>query len=215
MDMLQLFQAILHIDRTMGTLIAQYGTEFYFVLFAIVFCETAFLPLFFLPGDPLLFICGAFSATGAVNIWLLMATLFVSAYSGCTVNYGIGRAVGRRAFTHGYRWLNRDALTKTHAFYEKYGGVTLIMSPFLAVIRTFSPFVAGVSAMGFAKFQMFTALGATAWVAILVVGGNVFGNIPFIREHLNAIVLSGTVFGLVALLIGTGWKIRKRWLVKS
>lgn len=214
MHTLQFFQAILHIDRAMGTLIADYGGAFYLLLFAIVFCETAFVPLFFLPGDPLLFACGAFSAIGAINLWILLATLFVATVGGCTVNYWIGRAIGRRAFTHDYKWLNRAALARTHSFYERNGGATLLVSPYLAVIRTFAPFIAGISEMRFSRFQLFSALGAAIWVAGLVISGNLFGNIPVIREHLNAIVLSGAAVGLGFLLLGAGWKMHCAWLRK-
>lgn len=207
MDWLQLLYAIFHIDHYVATLVAQYGLAFYLLLFAIIFCETGLLPLFFLPGNPLLFICGAFSATGAMNIWLLLATLIAATFLGRSLNYAIGRVVGTKAYTHDYAWLNRAALNRTHAFCEKYGGVTLIISPFIAVVRTFAPFVAGVSVMNFAKFQIFNLLGACAWAILLVVGGNLFGDLPFIRDHMNIIVLIGVGTGLTALLILTGWKL--------
>lgn len=207
MDGLQLLYAIFHIDRSLATLLAQYGTAFYLLLFAIIFCETAFLPLFFLPGNPLLFICGAFSATGAMNIWLLLAALIVSTFCGRSLNYAIGRAIGTKAYTRDYPWLNRAALNRTHAFCEKYGGVALVISPFIAVVRTFAPFVAGVSVMNFAKFQLFNLLGACAWAVLLVIGGNLFGDLPLVRDHMNIIVLIGVGTGLTALLVATAWKL--------
>jgi len=214
MDASQLLYAIFHIDHSIATLVAQYGAAFYLLLFVIIFCETALLPLFFLPGNPLLFICGAFSATGAMNVWLLLATLIAATFLGRSANYVIGRAVGTKAYTHDYAWLNRAALNRTHAFCEKYGGVTLIISPFIAVVRTFAPFVAGVSAMSLAKFQIFNLLGACAWAIVLVVGGNLFGDLPFIRDHMNIIVLIGVGTGLTALLIATGWKLLRNRAVK-
>jgi membrane-associated protein len=214
MDAMQLLHAILHIDQYMAALVSQYGTAFYLLLFVIVFCETGFVPLFFLPGNPLLFICGAFSSTGAMNLWVLLATLIVATISGRTVNYWTGRAIGKSVFTHDYAWLNRAALNRTHAFCEKYGGVTMIISPFIAVIRTFAPFVAGVSTMDASKFQLFNVLGAVIWVAVLVVGGNLFGNIPVIHDHMNAIVLIGVVTGLTALVLAAGWKIYRGRSVK-
>jgi membrane-associated protein len=209
MDGLQLLYAIFHIDHYVAALVAQYGLAFYLLLFVIVFCETGLLPLFFLPGNPLLFICGAFSATGAMNIWLLLATLISATFLGRSVNYVIGRAVGNKAYTHDYSWLNRAALNRTHAFCEKYGGVTLIISPFIAVVRTFAPFVTGVSAMNLAKFQIFNLLGACAWAVVLVVGGNLFGDLPFIRDHMNIIVLIGVGTGLTALLVAGAWKLMR------
>jgi len=207
MDALQLLHAILHIDQYLETLVSHYGTAFYLLLFAVVFCETGIIPLFFLPGNPLLFVCGAFSATGAMNLWVLLGTLMLATITGRTLNYGIGRALGNSVFTRDYAWLNRAALNRTYAYCEKYGGVTMILSPFLAVVRTFAPFVAGVSMMGFSRFQLFNVLGGIVWVGVLVVGGNLFGNIPAVRNHMNAIVLIGVVTGLVALLLAASWKI--------
>lgn len=207
MDPLQFLHAIFHLDQHMEALVAQYGTTFYLLLFVIVFCEIGFVPLFFLPGNPLLFLCGAFSATGAMNLWILMGTLAAATISGRTVNYWSGRALGNRVFTHDYAWLNREALNRSHAFCEKYGGVTMIISPFIAVVRTFAPFVAGVSLMRFSNFQLFNVLGAIVWVGVLVVGGNLFGNIPVVRNHMNAIVLIGVVTGLAALVLAAAWKV--------
>jgi membrane-associated protein len=206
MDVMQLLHAILHIDQYMGTLLAQYGLIFYLLLFAIVFCETAIIPLFFLPGNPLLFICGALSSAGTMNLWILLGTFITAAITGRTINYWIGGAIGKRAFTHDYAWLNRVALNRTHVFCEKYGGVTMILSPFVAVVRTFAPFVVGVSMMEFSRFQLCNILGAIIWVGVLVVGGNLFGNIPVIHNNLNTIVLVGVGTGLVALIIALSWK---------
>jgi len=214
MDGLQLLYAIFHIDHYIATLVAQYGFAFYLLLFAIVFCETGLLPLFFLPGNPLLFICGTFSATGAMNIWLLLATLISATFLGRSLNYMLGRVIGNKAYTHDYAWLNRAALNRTHAFCERYGGVTLIVSPFVAVVRTFAPFFAGVSAMNLAKFQLFNLLGSVAWAVVLVMIGNLFGDLPFIREHMNIIVLIGVGTGLTALLMAVGWKLMRARISK-
>lgn len=202
---MSLLHTLLHLDQTLGSVIAQYGTLAYVVLFAIVFCEMGLVPLFFLPGDPLLFIGGALSAAGALNLWLLMAVLFAAAVSGSTLNYGIGHALGQKVFTQELKWLNRDALERTRAFYEKHGGITFILSPYIAVVRTFAPFVAGVSAMTWSKFQLFNSAGAALWVISLVLGGYFFGNIPLIRDHLNGIVLLGIGLGVGALMVGACW----------
>src|SRR5450830_92646 len=127
MDLVQFLELMLHVDKFLGVLIQQYGTMVYVVLFAIVFCETGLVVFPFLPGDTLLFIGGAFCATGAMDIWILMALLVAAAVSGNTVNYWIGSAIGHKVFTHDYRWLDQDALKKTHAFYEKHGGKTIIL----------------------------------------------------------------------------------------
>jgi membrane-associated protein len=206
MGFMQFIDMILHVDKYFGTLIAQYGTMVYGVLFAIVFAETGLVALPFLPGDTLLFIGGAFCASGAMNVWVLIALLVTAAVTGNTVNYWVGSAVGHKVFTHDYRWLDKDALRKTHVFYEKHGGKTIILCRFIPILRTFAPFVAGVSDMTFAKFQFFNITGAALWVASLVAGGYFFGNIPIIRDHLNTIVLIGVAAAVVPLAVGALWK---------
>jgi membrane-associated protein len=215
MDFMQFIDMVLHVDKYLGTVIAQYGTMVYAVLFAIVFCETGLVVLPFLPGDTLLFIGGAFCATGAMNEWLLMALLIVAAAGGNTVNYLIGNAIGHRVFTHDYKWLDKDALRKTHAFYENHGGKTIILARFVPIVRTFAPFVAGVSEMTFAKFQLFNIAGALLWVVGLVAGGYFFGNIPVIRDHLNTIVLLGVAAAVVPLALGGLWKVTRKLLRNS
>lgn len=210
MDFLQLFDMMLHVDKYLGTFIAQYGTMVYAVLFAIVFCETGLVVLPFLPGDSLLFIAGAFCATGAMNEWVLMALLITAAVTGNTVNYWVGQAIGHKVFTHDYRWIDKDALRKTHAFYENHGGKTIILARFVPIVRTFAPFVAGVSEMTFAKFQLFNFVGAILWVVSLVAAGYFFGNIPLIRDHLNTIVLVGVGAAVVPLALGGIWKLLRR-----
>jgi len=206
MDFMQLLDMILHVDKYLGTFITDYGTMVYAVLFAIVFCETGLVVLPFLPGDTLLFIGGAFCATGAINPWLLMTLLLTAAVAGNTINYWIGSAIGHKVFTHDYKWLDKAALQKTHAFYENHGGKTIILARFVPVVRTFAPFVAGVSEMTFAKFQLFNIIGALAWVVGLVAGGYFFGNIPIIRDHLNAIVLLGVGAAAIPVALGGLWK---------
>lgn len=210
MDFLQFFDMMLHVDKYLGTFIAQYGTMVYAVLFAIVFCETGLVVLPFLPGDSLLFIAGAFCATGAMNEWVLMALLITAAVSGNTVNYWIGSAIGHKVFTHDYRWIDKEALRKTHAFYENHGGKTIILARFVPIVRTFAPFVAGVSEMTFAKFQFFNFIGAIIWVVGLVAAGYFFGNIPMIRNHLNTIVIIGVGAAVVPLALGGLWKLMRR-----
>jgi len=212
MDLMQLFDMLLHVDRTLGALLAQYGTYVYIVLFAIVFCETGLVLFFFLPGDTLLFIAGAFCATGQMNFALLMTLLIVAAVTGNTVNYYVGRAIGQRVFTHNYRWINKDALRHTHDFFEKHGGKTIIVARFVPVVRSFAPLVAGVSEMTLARFQLFNVTGAVLWVGSLVTAGYLFGNVPVVKEHLTEIVLVGISAAMVPLAIGGLYKFGRNML---
>jgi membrane-associated protein len=212
MDLMQLFGMLLHVDKTLGTLLAQYGVYVYAVLFAIVFCETGLVVLFFFPGDTLLFIAGAFCATGEMSYPLLTLLLIVAAVTGNTLNYYIGGAIGHRVFTHDYRWLNKGALQRTHEFFERHGGKTIILARFVPVVRTFAPFVAGVSDMTHARFQMYNVTGATLWVVSLVTGGYFFGNIPVIRDHLTVIVLVGVGAAVVPLALGGLYKFSRRMI---
>jgi membrane-associated protein len=198
-----MLEIVLHLNQFLGTLIAENGNMAYAILFLVVFCEIGVLPLFFLPGDPLLFFSGAFCATGALSIWILVPLLFVAAVLGSTLNYWIGR----KADSHNYRWLDRAALNRAHAFYEKYGSITFLMSPFIAVVRTFIPFVGGVANMTLAKFFAAMTTGVAVWVLSLVLGGYFFGNIPIIRDHVGGIVLGGIGLGVGALVVS--------WVVKA
>jgi membrane-associated protein len=201
---------ILHVDKTLELLIQQYGTLIYVVLFAIIFAETGLVVLFFFPGDTLLFIAGALCAVGEMNLPLLMVLLTTAAVTGNTVNYWIGEKVGQRVFTHDYRWLNKEALTRTHNFFEKHGGKTIVLARFIPVVRTFAPFVAGVSDMTFARFQLYNFTGAILWVLLLTSAGYFFGNIPIVREHLTEIVLFGVALAVVPMVIGALWKLTRR-----
>ena len=211
MDYLQLLDVLLHVDKSLGVLIEQYGTMIYMVLFLIIFCETGLVVLPFLPGDSLLFIAGTFCATGAMNIWLLMVLLIVAAIGGNTLNYWIGSAIGHKVFTHRYRWLNPEALSKTHTFYEKHGGKTIILARFTPIVRTFAPFIAGVSGMTLVKFQFFNILGAVLWVGSLLACGYLFGNMPWVREHLNTLVLIGIGAAILPIVLGALWQFTRRF----
>jgi len=214
MDFTHFFDLILHVDKYLGEVIQNYGALVYVLIGAIVFCETGFVVLFFFPGDTLLFIGGAFCASGAISVWALMGLLVVAAVSGSTLNYWIGSFIGHKVFTSHYRWLDQDALAKTHAFYEKYGGITMVLSRFIPVVRSFAPFVAGVSEMTFAKFQTFNIGGAVLWVALLVSAGYFFGNIPIFHDHLNTIVLIGVGVAVVPVAAGSLWRFGKKFLRK-
>jgi membrane-associated protein len=205
--LMQLSDLLLHIDRHLDVVITQYGPWAYGLLFAIVFAETGLVVAPFLPGDSLLFIAGAYCATGHFNMWTLCIGLLMAAVTGNTVNYLIGRWIGKRVFSSQSRWIDQGALLKTHAFYEKHGGKTIILARFLPIIRTFAPFVAGVSEMNFSRFQMFNIVGAALWIVGLVVAGYFFGNIPFIRQNLNVIVLVGVGAAAVPVLLAAIYKL--------
>ena len=212
MDLMQFVDLIVHVDRSLGQLIQQYGTLVYAVLFAIVFAETGLVVLFFLPGDTLLFIAGAFCATGQLNLGVLMLLLVIASVTGGTTNYWIGELIGHRVFTHDYRWLNKDALHRTHDFFEKHGGKTIVLARFIPVVRTFAPLVAGVSDMTHTRFQMYNVTGALMWVTALTMAGYFFGNIAVVREHLTAIVLFGTGVAVVPMALSGLWKLSRRML---
>jgi membrane-associated protein len=212
--LLQFANLVLHIDKFLGVFIQQYGAWVYAVLFLIVFCETGLVVLPFLPGDSLLFIGGAFAATHEMNLGALIVLLVVAAVTGNTLNYLIGRKIGPAVFnTHIpvlERFLDRAALQKTHDFYARHGGKTIVLARFIPVVRTFAPFVAGVSQMSMQRFQFFNIVGALLWVLVLVLLGYFFGNIPFIRQYLNVIVLVGIGAAIVPVAVGGVWKMLRK-----
>jgi membrane-associated protein len=205
--LLQLSDLLLHIDRHLDVVIQQYGYWAYGLLFAIVFAETGLVVAPFLPGDSLLFIAGAYCATEHFNLWTLCIGLLIAAIAGNTVNYFIGRWIGHRIFSSKSRWIDQAALRKTHSFYEKHGGKTIVLARFLPIIRTFAPFVAGVSEMNFSRFQLFNVTGAVLWVFGLVIAGYFFGNIPIIRQNLNIIVLIGIGAAAIPVVLAAAYKI--------
>lgn len=212
----EILTMLLHIDQYLGVWVEQYGTWIYFILFCIIFGETGLVVLPFLPGDSLLFIAGAFGATGALNPVLLACLLFVAAILGNTVNYHIGRYIGPKVFSTESRFLDKRALIKTQHFYAKYGGITIVLSRFLPVFRTFAPFVAGVGNMPVLLFQFYNALGAALWIFGLITLGYFFGNVPIIKDHLSTIALVGILAAVVPVLVGVGWRfIKARSLAKK
>ncbi len=206
MDIAGLSQLVIHFDQHVGSFAVQHGTAIYAMLFAIVFAEIGLIPFFFLPGDPLLFLCGAYCATGAISIWVLMPVLFAATIGGSTLSYAIGKRVGVKVFSLNYRWLDQQALHRSKDFYERHGHITFLLSPYIAVVRTFAPFVAGVSAMAYPKFLLSVIAGAALWTGGLVIAGYYFGNVPIIRDHMNAIVLTGIGLGVGSLAFGSIWR---------
>lgn len=207
--LLQFVDIILHLDKHLAMLVQQYGTWIYAILFVIIFAETGFVVTPFLPGDSLLFVAGALAALGGMDIGLLIATLLVAAVLGNQVNYHVGRFIGPRVFQwEGSRLFNRSALEKTHAFYQKHGGKTVVISRFLPIFRTFAPFVAGVGAMGYARFTAFNVAGAVLWVVSLTLAGYWFGNVPWIKQNLSVVILGIIVVSLIPVVVGW-WQHRK------
>ncbi|HRD91410.1 MAG TPA: DedA family protein [Accumulibacter sp.] len=194
---------ILHLDKHLAVLVQEYGQWIYAILFVIIFSETGFVVTPFLPGDSLLFVAGALAALGGMDIVVLLAVLSVAAVLGNMVNYQIGRFLGPRVFQwEQSRFFNKRALEKTHAFYEKHGGKTLVISRFLPLFRTFAPFVAGIGAMGYSRFTFFNLVGGLAWVGSLTLAGYWFGNLPWIQKNLSLVILAIIVVSLVPVVVG-------------
>ena len=184
------------------------GPWTYVVLFGIVFAETGLVVMPLLPGDSLLFATGALAGMGHLDPWVAAATIFCAALIGDNVNYRIGRAVGPRAFTGRYKWLKREHLEKTHAFFEKHGQKAVIVARFAPIVRTFSPFVAGVGAMPYGRFLLSSVIGAAIWVGAFVGAGYFFGNLPFVEKHFTKIVLAIVFVSLIPVIYGW-WSARK------
>ena len=192
---------VLHLDRHLVLLIAQYGYWVYGILFLIIFCETGLVVTPFLPGDSLLFVVGALAATGALDLQWVIVLLMAAAFLGDNANYWIGRFVGPKVFNKNSRWLNRAHLAKTEAFYEKHGGKTVLLARFLPILRTFAPLVAGLGRMIYSRFVLFSIAGAILWINSLVLAGYFFGNIPMIKNNLTVVVLGIVVLSLLPGLV--------------
>jgi membrane-associated protein len=180
----------LHLDQHLSQVISQYGGWTHLILFTIVFCETGLVVTPFLPGDSLLFAAGTFAALGALDIRLILVLLMVAAILGDTVNYWIGAYIGPRAFSGSVRLLRKEYLDRTHAFYAKHGGKTIILARFIPIIRTFAPFVAGVGVMSYPRFLAYNVIGAVLWVGLFVLGGYFFGNIRVVRDNFTLVIMA-------------------------
>lgn len=182
---------VLHIDVHLQALCGTYGAWVYAILFAIIFCETGFVVTPFLPGDSLLFAVGALAAIQALDPWIAALILMAAAISGDTVNYWIGHYVGPKVFHEGgSRFLNREYLLRTHSFYERHGGKTIVIARFLPIIRTFAPFVAGIGEMTYGRFILFNVVGGVGWVSLFVAAGYYFGNIPVIKNNFSLVIIA-------------------------
>ena len=207
--LLQLLDFILHVDRYLEAFVGQHGAWVYALLFVIVFVETGLVIMPFLPGDSLLFIVGALCGAEVLNLPLSMALLLAAAVAGDQTNYSIGRYFGPKVFKwENSRFFNRQAFMQANAFYEKYGGITIILARFMPFIRTFVPFVAGVAEMTRHKFTVFNVVGGAIWVVGLTLAGYLFGNLPFVQTHLSKIIWA-LIFvpGLIAVI--GAWRARQ------
>lgn len=206
---LYLIDLFLHLDEFLGEVIRTYGAWTYGLLFLIIFMETGLVVTPFLPGDSLLFAAGAFSALGDLNVAAMFLLLSFAAVLGDSVNYWIGHIIGPRAFSGEIRFLKKEYLDRTHAFYEKYGGKTIIIARFVPIVRTFAPFVAGVGAMTYGKFFTYNVVGGISWVAIFTFMGYFFGNLPFVQDHFSFIVVAIILISIMPAVYEI-WKGRRQ-----
>lgn len=180
----------MHLDKHLGGVIQNYGVWTYLILFLIIFCETGLVVTPILPGDSLLFAAGAFAATGSFHVLWLFVLLTIAAVLGDTVNYWVGKYLGDRIEEKNLRFINREYLDKTHQFYERHGGKTIIIARFMPIIRTFAPFVAGVGKMNYFRFISYNVVGGVVWIASFVFGGYYFGNIPMVKKNFTLVILA-------------------------
>jgi membrane-associated protein len=198
----QLVNIFLHVDEYLYQIVTQLGVWTYVLLFLVIFAETGLVVTPFLPGDSLLFAAGAVAALvpDTINIVVLIVVLSAAAILGDTVNYWIGHWVGPRAFSGKVRFLKKEHLDKTHAFYEKYGGKTIILARFVPIVRTFAPFVAGVGAMTYSHFIIYNVVGGIAWVMAFTLLGYFFGNVPFVQENFEFVVVAIVLISLLPMI---------------
>lgn len=199
-----LFDLFIHLDEHLSTVIQSYGSWTYALLFLIIFMETGFVVTPFLPGDSLLFTAGTFASPAldtSLNVFLLWILLCIAAIAGDTVNYWIGHYIGPRAFSGEIRFLKKEYLDRTHEFYERHGGKTIVLARFVPIIRTFAPFVAGVGAMSYGRFIIYNVLGGILWVTIFTFGGYFFGNLSFVKENFTFVVIAIILISVMPMII--------------
>jgi len=200
---------VLHLDRHLHDLTQDYGAWTYAILFVIVFCETGLVVTPFLPGDSLLFAAGAIASLGSLDVWLLGLLLTIAAIAGDTVNYHLGYYLGPKVLRAETNWLfNRKHLDRTHRFFERYGGKTIILARFVPIVRTFAPFVAGVGAMRYRRFLAYNVIGGIIWVVGFVTAGYLFGNLPFVKRNFSLVILA-IIFVSVLPMLWEWWSNRR------
>lgn len=198
---LKIVDFILHIDVYLSDIITRYGAWTYGLLFFVIFMETGFVVTPFLPGDSLIFAAAAFSAQGALNPWLLFILLAIAAFAGDTANYWIGHAIGAKAYTGEVKWIKKEYMERTHVFFEKHGGMTIFLARFVPIIRTFTPFVAGVSKMPYGYFITWNLIGGATWVATFTLLGYFFGNIPFVQNNFELVIIAIILISLLPAVL--------------
>jgi len=202
-----LIDLFVHLDAHLAELTISYGPWIYAILFAIIFAETGLVVTPFLPGDSLLFACGALAARDILNPWLTFTLLLVAAVTGNIVNYSVGRFVGPRVFSaadHSSTWhrlMNREHLDRTHAFFEKYGGMAVVLGRFMPIVRTFVPFVAGAGAMTYGKFAFYNLVGGFLWTALCFGAGLLFGNVPVVKNNFSLVAIGIVVVSLIPMVV--------------
>jgi membrane-associated protein len=204
MDLIVYFiDFILHLDKHLPVIIQSFGIWAYVLVFLIIFCETGLVVTPFLPGDSLLFALGALAAQGALKIEVLWVSLCIAAITGDTVNYSIGHFIGPKVFHYpDSRFFKKENLLRTHRFYEKHGGKTIIFAQYMPIIRTFAPFVAGVGAMTYSKFILFNVTGCVTWISVFLFGGYFFGNIPVVKNNFTAVIIAIIIISVMPGLFG-------------
>lgn len=205
-----LIDIVLHLNRHLEGLVADYGVWVYGILFLIVFCETGLVVTPFLPGDSLLFAAGALSAAGGLNLMLVMGLLILAAVLGDTVNYWVGRTTGEGLQHRFPRVVKKEYLDRTHAFFEKYGGKTIIIARFVPIVRTFAPFVAGAGEMSYRRFMAYNVVGAVLWVGLCALAGYFFGNLPFVKKNFSVVILAIIVVSILPAVFEVWREMRRR-----
>ncbi len=198
---MKIIDFILHIDGYLNDIITRFGNWTYALLFLVIFMETGFVVTPFLPGDSLLFAAGTFAAMGALNPLIIFILMSIAAFAGDTVNYWVGHAIGDRAFTGEIKWLKKEYLDRTHRFFEKHGGKTIFLARFVPIVRTFAPFVAGVSKMTYGYFISYNIFGGIVWVGLFTFAGYFFGNIPLVRNNFEIVIVVIVLISLVPMLV--------------
>ena len=207
MDFLaSLLDLFLHLDEHLANIISNYGGWTYGILFAVIFIETGLVIMPFLPGDSLLFAAGTFAALGSFNVWGLIGLLIIAAVTGDAVNYSIGHYLGERAYS--IKWIKKEYLEKTHAFFEKHGGKAIFLARFVPIVRTFAPFVAGIGKMSYAYFATYNIVGGVTWVILFTLLGYFFGNIPFVKKNFEFVIIAIILISVVPMIV-EWWKARR------